>query len=247
MDAEILSIGRALYVARQEGHVKLRAVSRDVPVATLNAIERGRMVPSMATADAITKGLGLEIGAFDLSLLVAVHNAEERSRIVDRLIAHHTSSLTIQSVLRTMMHDLERSQSQRNHAQWLLAQCEGQRSSWRRTTILLEHLLREARPPRGAFRLTVLSTLGQGYLHQNRADRALNVHLEAAALKPHGDAWESAMANLALPWWKLVSPPPRSTTMAGRDPAGDPSLTTSADALRTRQYCPTQYPVARGD
>lgn len=203
MNLTITPIGRALYLARQERHLKLHTVSREIPIATLNAIERGRMVPSLTTADAITKGLGLEIGTFDLSLLVAVHNAEERSRIVDRLIAHHTSILTIQWVLRTMMHDPERSQSQRNHAQWLLAQCESQRGSWRRATIILEHLLNNALPPRGTLRVLVLSTLGKGYLHQNRADRALNALLEAVSLKPDTDAWESAMANLALAWWKL--------------------------------------------
>ncbi len=203
MNTEILSIGRALYAARQERHIKLREVSHDIPVATLNAIERGRMIPSLTTTDAITTGLGLDIGAFDLALLATVHDAEDRSRIVDRLIAHHIPTRIIQRVLRTMMHDPKRSRSQRHQAQWLLARCFNQRGFWRRSTILLEHLLGNPSAPRGAFRLAVLSTLGQGYLHQNRPERALNALLQAVAIKPHGDAWESAMANLGLAWWKL--------------------------------------------
>ncbi len=170
-----ISIGKAIQRARQAKGLKLRAVSRTVSVATLNAIEHGRMIPSLTVADAIAAGLGLMPGALDVPLLLSIHDDRQRTQLVDRLLARGTGSKTVQHTLRRIMHDTERSPRHRRHAQWLLARLLAQRGSWRRVVILLEHLLGQTPPSCGALRVLILSTLGQAYLHQNQPQRSLKI------------------------------------------------------------------------
>lgn len=203
VDTHETPIGSAIRRLRQERGLKLAGVSRHVPVSTLNAIEHGRMVPSLPLADTITLGLGLPVGSLDLPLLASVRDLATRSRLVERLLDHEVSPVKIQGALRSVARSPDMPRVQRQHAQFLLAQLVGDRGAPRRAVVLLRAVIDDDPPLRGTMTRDAFSTLGRFYLQLHEPQAALGYLLRAVDGKPGGDAWESAMCNLGLAWWKL--------------------------------------------
>ncbi len=193
-------IGSKIRYLRKERGWKLGAVSRRVPVATLSAIERGRIVPSLATLDAITDGLDLPIGALDLLLLQSARSPEQRLVVLERLWENE-SVLTIQQTLRQLLHNAHGARERWN-AEWLLVRHLERRRLWRRLIILLVPLVRNSAMPVSR-RGESLSLLGKAYLIAGRPHDATGPLLHAVEDKTHRDAWESALCNLGLVWWKI--------------------------------------------
>lgn len=203
VDTHETPIGHAIRQIRHERGLKLAAVSRHVPVSTLNAIEHGRMVPSLPLADAITAGLALPRGALDLPLLASVRDFETRGLIMDRLRRQQVPTVKIQRTLRALAHAPDMPRVHQQHAQLLLADLVGNRGARRRAIILLRALIDGEPPLRGAMMRDAFSALGRFYLQLDEPQDALGYLLRAADGQPDGAAWESAMCNLGLAWWKL--------------------------------------------
>ncbi|MDA8206111.1 MAG: tetratricopeptide repeat protein [Thermaerobacter sp.] len=183
--------------------MKLAGVSLHVPVSTLNAIEHGRMVPSLSMADAISTGLDLPPGSLDLPLLASVRDVETRSRLLERLLGREVPTVKIQEILRRVSHSSAMPRIQQQHAQLLLAELLGKRGGQRRAVILLRNLIYGYPALRGKMPSVAFSMLGRFYLQLDEPQHALEYLLRVAGEKSSGAAWESAMCNLGLAWWKL--------------------------------------------
>ncbi len=194
-------IGKAIKEIRHQKGLKLAGVSRQISVSTLNAIEHGRMVPSLALTDAITAGLGLPDGSLDLPLLASARDISLRTALVHRLHRHFVPSLNIQRALRQVVRDSALPPLQRAHAQLLSAELLLQRGSAGRAYIIAHHLSQSS-TVRGTLTMEVLSFLGKVSLALDRPDEALRALVQATHQKPRNAAWESAMCNLGLAWWK---------------------------------------------
>lgn len=195
------AIGIAIKEIRHQKGLKLAGVSRQVSVSTLNAIEHGRMVPSLALTDTITAGLGLQDGALDLPLLASARDFSLRTALVNRLHKRLVPSLNIQRTLHQTVRDPALPPQQKAHAQLLIAELLLQRGSAGRAYIMVHHL---AHSPavRGTLAMEVLSFIGKVALAFDRPEDALGALVQAVHQKPHNAAWESAMCNLGLAWWK---------------------------------------------
>ncbi len=198
----ISPIGRVIHTIRRQRGLKLAAV-RHVSVSTLNAIERGRMVPSLSLTDTITRGLDLEPGALDLPLLASVHDAGVRVQLVKRLLGRNVPPLAIQRTLRQVAMDPDMALPQRAHAQLLVAQVLDLRGARRRAVLILTYLARTSPPLPGTLHLEVISTLGKCYLRLEQPEQALSPLMEAVQQPIRHAAWESALCNLGLAWWKV--------------------------------------------
>ena len=197
-------IGEVIRHLRHQRRLKLVAVSRHISPSTLNAIENGRMIPSVGLIDAITEAFNLAPGDLDLELLESVRDMSQRAALVDRLMRNQrVPPLQLQSVLRSLVNQADQSRRHKMQARLLLAQHIGRRGAYKRAVLLLEYLLRSDPPPQGSLRLDILSTLGRLYLRLDNPQDALGPLLEAVRLTPTNGAWESAMCNLGLAWWLL--------------------------------------------
>lgn len=203
MDTNETPIGRIIRDVRHQRGLKLAGVSRQIPVSTLNAIELGRMVPSLPLADMIAEGLGLQPGTLDLPLLASVRDFGTRSSMVDRLLKRSVSLLEIQHTLRTVAHDPSMPRTHQQHAQVLIAQLLTHRGGWHRAAVLLTALIHGAPPLRGALQVEAYSLLGKCYLQLSQPEEALGHLLRATEGQSHTAAWESAMCNLGLVWSKM--------------------------------------------
>ena len=204
MTPNINDFGQLIRQLRRQRQLKLVAVEKYVPASTLNAIENGRMLPSTAVLDDITRGFDMPVGALDLSLLPLVRGDEQRTELVRRLtMPPLENGLKVQRALRfaAMRDDL--SVPQRMHAVVELANLLARRGAIRRAVWMMEYLLQRDEQLHGRIRLDILSSLGRFYLQTSQPERALGPILEAVRLRPHNDAWESAMCNLGLSWWLL--------------------------------------------
>lgn len=201
MGMESLSIGEMIKFLRHERNLKLIAVSRRVPASTLNAVEKGVMIPSPSLLDKLTHAFELPDGALDLICLRSVRHAHYREQLVERLSSNpRVTDVEIQQVLRECS---VRKSPDKAHATLLLAQLLARRRAFGRAVVVLNDVYRNDRTLRGFLRLRLLNTLGKYCLIVNRPTMALEPLLEAVRLKPFNDVWESAMTNLGLVWWKL--------------------------------------------
>ena len=85
MTPNVNDFGQLIRELRRQRRLKLVAVEKYVPVSTLNAIENGRMLPSTAVLDDITRAFDMPVGALDLALLPLVRGDEQRTELVRRL------------------------------------------------------------------------------------------------------------------------------------------------------------------
>lgn len=195
------SIGEVIKELRHARNLKLIAVSRYVPASTLNAIEKGLMIPSPSLLDKLTRAFDLPDGALDLTCLRSVRHARYRDKLVERLLSNpRVRNLEIQRALRECS-GLD--PKDKAHATLLLAQVLAKRRAFGRAVVVLNEVYKQDYMLRGSLRLSVLSSLGKYCLIVNRPTMALEPLLEAVRLKPFNDVWESAMTNLGLAWWKL--------------------------------------------
>ncbi len=195
-------VGFAIADIRHQQGLKLAAVSRYVPVSTLNAIERGRIIPSITMLDAVTSGLGLPVGHLDLLYLESVRDVTQRQAIFNRLHEHDVPWTDIQAHLRHTLHAPRIPVSQHPHILYLLARISAARGYPKRSAVILAHLRRHPSIG-GAARVNVLSLLGKVLLQLERPEDALGPLLEAVAVRPSGHLWETASYNLGLAWWLL--------------------------------------------
>lgn len=194
-------VGSAIAEIRRKLGLKLAGVSRYVPVSTLNAIEHGRIIPSIAMLDAVTTGLSLAVGQLDLFYLESVRDVAQRQEILQRLRHHGVPLADIQASLRRALRSPKLPNDQRSHLGYLLAENLAARGHLKRSIVILERI-RTARASH-ARRVALLSLLGRNYLKLGRPQDALGPLLEAVRLRPIRPAWEVAMCNLGLTWWKL--------------------------------------------
>ena len=179
--------------------LKLTAVSRHVPAATLSAVERGRMIPSLVLVDHISDGLNLPRESLYLPLFAATRDPRQRDVIMERLLSQNKPPiLSIQNILRT-----DENGQQMLHSRLLLAKLFGHRNAHKRGIVILSHLKLKESNLRGPIRIDIASTLGKFYLCIDAPQKALSHLLEAVNLRPHNKIWEAAMCNLGLTWWKL--------------------------------------------
>lgn len=195
-------VGFAIAEIRRKKGLKLAGVSRYVPVSTLSAIERGRIIPSTPMLDAITVGLGLSVGDLDLLYLESVRDVSQRREVYLRLLTRGAPLADVQrSLFRAL--SVNAIPKQRPHLQHLLAEVLASRGCLKRSIVILEHARLHRNGLNGEMQVDILSLLGKNYLKLNRPEVALGPLLEAVRLRFLRRSWESAMCNLGLAWWAL--------------------------------------------
>lgn len=196
-------IGATIAEIRRKQNVKLAAVSRYVPVSTLNAIEHGRIIPSISMLDAVTTGLALPVGHLDLFYLECVRDVVQRRAILLRLTEGGAARSDIQRHLRRALRTPLIPASQHWHIWYLIAEVSATGHLFRRAAVILENIRTHNPSITGESRLNILSLLGKMHLHLGHPGDAIHPLMEAVHLRLAGSKWETALYNLGLTWWQL--------------------------------------------
>lgn len=205
------NIGEAIRTVRRNRGLRLTSIVRNgyVALSTISAVERGRRIPSLSVLDSITRGLGEDIGRFDLAYLASVNDVSQREEVYRRLTMRlHPPLLTMQDILHGRCEPLQLNESRPlsrhdRHMRLLLADVTVRRQQWRRAITLIRRAVLESEALESELKARALSLLGKCYLNMKRPDKALATLLEACRLERGGDDWEAAMVNLGLAWWEL--------------------------------------------
>lgn len=196
---------------RRRQRLKLSAVHPHVSPSTVSAVEQGRRFPSLAVLDAITQGLGLEAGAFDLEYLASAAEEEPALAVLPRLLARPDPPYTtLAAELRRLLRKSCSRHPRLRDDLWLaLADVYRRSGRWQ----LALRILDRAFPCACASRFAnpsgyAKAELLKGRLHLEREEPHLavlafqSVVHNAAGTKTER---EVALYNLGLAWWKLGS------------------------------------------
>lgn len=187
---------------RKERGLKLAALSQAVPISTVNAIERGHIIPSLRVVDALTTELELPVGAFDLPFLASSRDGVDRTTVLARLVARGVSPLAIQRSLRQAARASTLSTREQAHAWYVLAEVLYRRGHYQRAAVILRYIA-DHLPHGPLLRGKIGSLWGKSCLARSHPDEALQPLLQAVAIRRDRRAWESAMCNLGLAWWMV--------------------------------------------